>query len=343
MYKSSIYLTFLSNLNVNQSTGLDNIGPIILETSANVITPSRFFIVNKSISSGQFPTAWREAKVKPLFKSGSKDDINNYRPISILPTISKLTEKWVEKQFSQYLTDFKLLHKSQSGFRPKHSTNSALILMIIFWLKAINEGKAVGCGLVDLRKAFDFVDHEILLTKLRSYKCNDSGLSWFKSYLCNRTQPVSLNNNLSDASNIIYGVPQGSILGPLLFLIFINDLPLYIQNNSSTVDLYAGDTTIYFSKHDELVLERNLQNSLGCLQMWCQQNGMILNIDKTKVMLITSRQKRTVLNDAVLKLQYTCNDIDISITTCDKILGINVDNNLTWNTHFNFLSQKLSL
>ena len=107
-------------------------------------------------------------------------------------------------------------------------------------------------------------------------------LSWFKSYLCNRTQRVSLNNTLSNASNIIHGVPQGSILGPLLFLIFINDLPLYIQNNSSTVDLYADDTTIYFSNHDKLVLERNLQNSLDCLQMWCRENGMILNIDKTK-------------------------------------------------------------
>ena len=222
---------FLSNLKVNKSTGLDNIGPRILKMSANVITPSLLFIVNKSISSGQFPSAWKEATVKPLFKSGSKDDINNYRPISILPTISKLIEKWVEKQFSQYLTDFKLLHKSQSGFRPKHSTESALILMIDSWLKAINEGKVVGCVLVDFRKAFDLVDHEILLTKLQSYKCNDSCLSWFKSYLSNRTQRVSLNNNLSDASNIIHGVAQGSIVGPLLFLIFINDLPLYIQNN----------------------------------------------------------------------------------------------------------------
>ena len=123
------------------------------------------FIVNKSISSGQFPSAWKEAKVKPLFKSGSKDDINNYRPISILPTISKLIEKWVEKQFSQYLTDLKLLHKSQSGFRPKHSTESALFRMIDSWLKAIDEGKVVGCVLVDFRKAFDLVDHEILLTK----------------------------------------------------------------------------------------------------------------------------------------------------------------------------------
>ena len=129
-------------------------------------------------------------------------------------------------------------------------------------------------------------------------------------------------------------------MGPLLFLIFINDLPLYIQSTSTSVDLYADDTYFYCSSHDKLVLERNLQASLDCLQRWCHENGMVLNTDKTKVMLITSRQKRTVLNDAVLNLQYS--DIDISMTTCDKILGIQVDENLTWNSHFNFLSKELS-
>ena len=138
--------------------------------------------------------------------------------------------------------------------------------MIDSWLKAIIDEKIVGCVLVDFRfKAFDLVDNEIILTKLQSYKCNDSCLYWFESYLYNRTQHVSLNNNLSDAPNIRHGVPQGSILGPLLFLIFINDL--YIQRNSSTIDLYADDTTLYFINRDKLVLERNLQNCLDCLEM----------------------------------------------------------------------------
>ena len=331
---------FLSNLNVKKSTGLDNIGPRILKLTADVITPSILYIVNKSIATGKFASVWKEAKVKPLFKTGNKEDVNNYRPISILPTLSKLIEKWVERQFSQYLNDFNLLHKSQSGFRPKHSTESALIRMTDSWLKAINEGNMVGCVLVDFRKAFDLVDHKILLKKLKCYKCNNSCLSWFESYLQNRTQRVSLNDNLSEAADVIHGVPQGSILGPLLFLLFINDLPLYLQNTFTIVDLYADDTTIYFSNADKLVLEKNLQSSLNCLQKWCRENGMILNIDKTKVMLIASRQKRTVLGDTVLNLQY--NDIDMKMTTSDKVLGIYVDNNLTWNNHFNFLSKKLS-
>ena len=149
------------------------------------------------------------------------------------------------------------------------------------WLKAINEGKLVGCVLVDFRKAFDLVDHKILLRKLKCYKCTDSCLSWFESYLCNRKQRVSLNNCLSGASDVIHGVPQGSILGPLLFLIFINDLPLYLKDNCCTIDLYADDTTIYYSNCDKLELEKTLQKSLDCLKMWCRENGMILNMDKT--------------------------------------------------------------
>ena len=140
---------------------------------------------------------WKEAKVKPLFKSGDKDNINNYRPISILPTISKIIEKWVDIHFSMLLNNFNLLHKSQSGFRARHSTESALILMVDSWLKALNAGKlhfVIGCVMVDFRKAFDLIDHQILLKKLKSYKCSDTCLSWFRSYLFNRTQRVAINS-----------------------------------------------------------------------------------------------------------------------------------------------------
>ena len=158
----SFIRTFLSNLNVNKSTGLDNICPIILKLSANVLAPSLLYIVNKNLMTGEFPCSWKEAKVKPLFKSGTKDDKNNYQPISILPTVSKLIEKWIENTFPEYLNEYDLLYQSQSGSRSNQSTKSATVRMIDSWLKAVNYGKLTGCMMVDFRKAFDLVDHKIL-------------------------------------------------------------------------------------------------------------------------------------------------------------------------------------
>ena len=142
---------YLSNLNVNKSTGLDNIGPRIIKLSANVLAPNLLFIVNKILITGKFPGSWKEANVKPLFKTGAKDDKNNYRPISILPTVSKLIEKWVESQFLKYLNEYNLLHQSQSGFRSKHSTESAIVRMIDSCFKAVNDGTLTGCVMVDFR------------------------------------------------------------------------------------------------------------------------------------------------------------------------------------------------
>ena len=130
-------------MNISKSTGLDNIGPKILKLSASISTPSLTFIVNKSIISGEFPSSWKEANVKPLLKSGANDDVNNYRPISFLPTISKLIEKWADSQFSAYLNNFDLLHKSQRGFRPKYSAESTLTHMVDSWLRAVNVGKLI--------------------------------------------------------------------------------------------------------------------------------------------------------------------------------------------------------
>ena len=167
-----------------------------------------------------------------------------------------------------------------------------MILMVDSWLKALNSGKLVGCVMVDFRKAFDRVDHQILLKKLQSYKCSDSCLSWFNSYLINRTQRVALNN----------------------------DLPLSLHDTVSLVNLYADDTTLYEQHSDLKTLQRNLQKSLNLLHDWCRKNGMVLNTLKTKVMLITSRQKRNNLHESTLTLTYS--DMDIRMTTSDKILGV---------------------
>ena len=179
--------------------------------------------------------------------------------------------------------------------------------------------------IVDFRKAFDLVAHTLLLKKLRHYKILDETLLWFSSYLLNRKQKVVINNIESTTENIVCGVPQGTILGPLLFLMFINDLSLYTDNVFT--DLYADDTTIYQISNSQHFIEQDLQMALQKLSVWCKLNGMLLNTEKTKVMLITTSQKRPYLHNSILNLTF--NNDSLKNIDNDKVLGIYIDNNLT--------------
>ena len=170
------------------------------------------------------------------------------------------------------LTSHKLLHSTQSGFRPNHSCETALLQMVNKFLEAINSSQIIGMVMVDFRKAFDLVDHTLLLKKLRHYKLSDKTINWFSSYLLGRKQKVVINNIESRVENVLCGVPQGSILGPLLFLMFINDLPLYTNNvatNNVATDLYADDTTLYMVGETQEYIEQNLQMALQNLSEWC--------------------------------------------------------------------------
>ena len=333
-------IRYLSTLDVSKATGLYGIGPKMLKLSSGIITKSIKYIVNKCILYGHFPDSWKQAKVNPLFKRGAKYDINNYRPISILPTLSKRIEKFMQKHLMNYLNTFDVLHKFQSGFRSGHSTETALTLMTERWLKAINDGNIVGTIMIDFRKAFDLVDHELLIHKLSLYKCGTNFLKLMASYLKSRPQVVSVHGKKSNIGEILSGVPQGSILGPLLFLVFINDLPLALSQKIFATDLYVDDTTFYDIQPDLETLRSNLQESLIILQRWCRQNGMLLNTGKTKVMLITTRQRRIRLDASLLSLSY--NKIDLQLTTGDKILGVYIEENFQWNNHFQHVCKKVS-
>ena len=177
---------FLSNIDINKATGIDMIGPRLLKLAAPFIANEITFICNHSITNSVFPSKWKEAKVTPLHKNGPHEEINNYRPISILPVLSKVLEKHVHESLSEFLHQHKLLHETQSGFRAQHSCETALINIIDLWLNAIDNGKMVGVVLVDFKKAFDLVDHEILKNKLEIYGIKDEALLWFNTYLTNR-------------------------------------------------------------------------------------------------------------------------------------------------------------
>ena len=216
--KESFVLNQLQKLAVNKATGIDDISAKYLKLAAPVIanTPTKIF--NLSIQNGTFPDILKKAKVTPVFKYGNKADVNNFRPISVLPVLTAIFERHVSNCMTSFLEKYKLIYEPQSGFRRLHSCQTALTKVVDNWLTALNSNQIVGTVFLDLSKAFDLVNHEILIKKLIAYKFNESTISWFKSYLSNRFQQVHISGKLSRPEELKAGVPQGSVLGPLLFL-----------------------------------------------------------------------------------------------------------------------------
>ena len=233
-------LNNLKQLIVSKSTGIDKIPAKVLKVSGNIIAPSLTKIFNLSLHTGIFVSDWKLARVQPMYKSDDRSKCENYRSISILPVVSKIFEKEIFKQLYDYLSENTLISEFQSGFRPKHSTLSLLLQMCDNWLENMDEGKITGLISLDIKKAFDSIDHVILMSKMKNqFGIYDNELNWFGSYLTNREQ-VCCVNYISSCKTIKSGVPQGSILGPLMFLLYINDLPKYLKY--TTAGLYADDT-----------------------------------------------------------------------------------------------------
>ena len=205
-------LTEIKRLKNKNSMGLDGISAKILKLSAEEITPSLTYLVNRSILENKVPTQWKRAKIVPLHKKGDKELPDNYRPISLLPVVSKVLERVVHRQLSDYLKSNNLLASEQSGFRPQHSTTTSLIKVTDDWLSAMDKRLLTGAVFVDLRKAFDTVDHILLLDKLAGFGFTAGSIQWFTDYLENRQIVTQINGTLSQTKSISVGVPQGSIL-----------------------------------------------------------------------------------------------------------------------------------
>ena len=284
----SVYINKqLKNININKSTGLDDIGPRFLNDGADALTPLVTFLINLSIRQKIVPTCTKRAKVTPIHKKNSKLEVGNYRPISILPTISKILEKAVHSQVEHHCKNNNLIYHLQSGFRPSHSTSTCLTYLHDQVRKEIEKGNYVGLIMLDVQKAFDSVNHQHLCEKIKLAGIEPD---WFISYLQNRKQTVFANGVSSSEQNIKCGVPQGSILGPWCYLIYCNDLPVSVK--SSTVILYADDTILLFSdKSLDKVREILVEDMSSCFH-WLSDNRLAMHKGKTEMLVFSSKRKR---------------------------------------------------
>ena len=323
------------SLRSGAAAGYDGIPMNVVKQTIDLINYPLKYILNLSLRYGIVPDSLKIAKVIPLFKSGDHDIFSNYRPVSILPAFSKILEKVVYNRLLKFLNKFNILSDNQYGFRKHHSTAYALTHLYDKISSAIdNQEYTVGI-FIDLSKAFDTVDHCILLEKLEHYGIRGSALNWFASYLSGRSQFVDFNGYRSSTCQIRCGVPQGSILGPLLFLIYIND----ICNVSKVLDfiLFADDTNIFFSHKDELFLSQTLNSELLSLSEWCKVNKLSINLKKCNFMIFKPRQKRRTLDISVV-----LNNHIIAQTKEVVFLGVILDENLSWKPHILNVSRKIS-
>ena len=283
---------------------------------------------------GNFPSKLKIANVLPLFKAEEPFQFNNYRPVSLLCILSKVFEKIMYNRLSDFITKLELLYEFQFGFRKKHSTYLAHLILLDKLTNSLDNGEKVIGIYLDFSKAFDTVNHDILLQKLYHYGIRGNAYEWFKSYLTGRVQYVTYNRVQSSPKLITCGVPQGSILGLLLFLIYINDLPNVCDNTMPF--LFADDTNLFISGENSQKLYEAANNDLNAIAEWLKVNRLSLNVKKTHYMVFSNTKITSANNE--LKIEGET----ISEVTKTKFLGVIIDNRLNWQHHINYISSKVA-
>lgn len=279
----------IKNLN-NVSLGHDNLHCKVIKTMACFISVPLSHIINLSLQNGTIPTDLKQARVIPVYKSGDKSLKSNYRPISVLPVFFKIFERIVYIRLLNFLEKHDIIYEHQYGFLPKKSASHALISFVNKIIDAFENNKLSFGIFLDFSKAFDTLDHNILMFKLHHYGIHGIGYHWFNDYLSNRSQYVNISNVNSHMCSIKTGVPQGSILGPLLFLLYINDLPF--ASSCLKFTLYADDTNIFYEHPDIDLLIHHLNSEMIKVKNWFAANKLLLNAKKSIAILFRPYQKR---------------------------------------------------
>ena len=319
----------LHGLSQHKATGPDEISTKFLKEMAAPVTPALTLIFQASLNQGQTPEDWKLANVSPIFKKGDKSKPANYRPVSLTSVCCKVIEHIIHSHLMKFFEDQNILTDYQHGFRKKRSCESQLITTIQDLASGIDSSTQIDAILLDFSKAFDKVSHERLAAKLHHYGVRGPTLNWIKSFLAGRTQRVIVEGVASDTAPVTSGVPLGTVLGPLLFLIYINDLPSKVN---STARLFADDCLLYrhIKTNDDTT---SLQDDLNNLQYWERDWQMHFNPDKCEVIRITTKRK-------IIPSSYFIHGKELNITSKGKYLGITISQNLSWNNHIDNVCRK---
>ena len=324
----------VSRLSASRAVGVDGIPITAIRSCLPAVGPLILHLVNSSISTLTFPDSWKVAIVTPIHKSGDQKHPGNFRPISILPSLSKILEKVVCSQLTSYLITNQILSPSQYAYRPSHSTEDAVLDIVEWAARSVDVGEVASLTSIDLSKAFDSIDHQLLLDKLGWYGISSP---WFSSYLSGRSQLI--RGGSTAALPLSHGVPQGSIVGPILFLIFVNDLSCFLRHGRLVS--YADDTQILdptpSNPCDLQVLKSRAEENIKCLQHWFSlTHSLKMNADKTCFTLLGTQNSIDRASGFALRV----NDVDIRPAKHIKVLGVLLDQTLSWETHISSIVRR---
>ena len=325
---SDIVRKEIRNLNVKKSSTYGSIPASILKQCVDAYLPYLTVTINYSLRENIFPEELKRSEVIPLYKKLDPLKKENYRPVSLLPHVSKVFERIIYKQINTYMED--KLSKYLTGFRKSHGTQHLLVTMLEKWKKAVDNGEYVSALFLDLSKAFDTINHDLLLAKLKAYGFSPNALKLMHSYLNNRKQQVQINNKFSSESTVIAGVPQGSIDGPLLFNLFINDLVFFIQY--CTLSNYADDNNLFSIGKNKDQVKTFLSSDFKIINNWFYENVMILNPEKSHIICIGRK-----IDDAET---LNFNNLAMKNSKEVEVLGITLDRNMNFHNHIKNICRK---